>query len=84
LVDGRDSDVSDAYLSDAKGRLVTPKARVLPEHQNISLESAKAIMRAAAAKSKKKAEIEAAEEKRLRLARLGNATPGTNVDIDKT
>jgi len=57
--DGHDSEVSEAYLSDAQGRQVTPRVRAPPELQNMTAEEAREIMRDAYESGRKRDKEEA-------------------------
>ena len=80
MIDGRDP-VSDAYLTDRRGRLVTPHARLPPGGEGITVANAAYVVEEAAGLSNRRAEVEAA--RRREEARKRNARP-LIVDVDMT
>jgi hypothetical protein len=80
--DGRDSEVSDAYLSDARGRQVTPRARLPPGAEGITAANAAYVVAGAAAMSKRKAEAEAQKRREEARARNGGADEEGDVEME--
>ena len=80
MTDGRDSEVSDAYLSDSRGRQVTPRARLPPGGEGMTAANAADVVAIAAGLSKRKAEAEA--ERQREEARKRNREEPEIIDVD--
>jgi hypothetical protein len=72
--------VSDAYLSDSRGRQVTPRARLPPGGEGVTAANALAVVAEAAAMGKRRAAAEA--ERQRQEARKRNRDEPEMMDVD--